>query len=188
MLNILQNTWPWYISGALLAVVMGSLLFLGKSFGLSSTLRHMCAIGGAGKRIEFFNYDWKEYKWNMVLIVGAVIGGLIGSTILKNPEPMALSQATINDLSALGFSTETVNLAPPELFNWSSLLTGKGLIFMIMGGFLVGFGTRYAAGCTSGHAISGLSNLQLPSLIAVVGFFIGGLFVTYVIIPFAAIL
>ncbi|MCB0842631.1 MAG: YeeE/YedE family protein [Bacteroidetes bacterium] len=186
MLEILKNTWPWYISGAMLTLVMGLLLFLGKSFGLSSTLRHMCAIGGAGKRIPFFNYDWRQYNWNMVLILGAIIGGFIGSTVLKNPEPIQLSEATIHDLAELGFSTQTTNLAPTEIFNWSGLLTLKGFVFMIIGGFLVGFGTRYAAGCTSGHAISGLSNLQISSLIAVAGFFIGGLIVTYVVIPVVA--
>jgi uncharacterized membrane protein YedE/YeeE len=54
---------------------------------------------------------------------------------------------------------------------------------MVIGGFLVGFGTRYAGGCTSGHAISGLSNLQFASLIATIGFFAGGLIATHLLYP-----
>ena len=75
------------------------------------------------------------------------------------------------------------NLEPGSLFNWNYLFTWKGLFLFVGGGFFIGFGTRYAGGCTSGHAITGLSNLQLPSLIAVIGFFIGGLFTTWLLFP-----
>jgi uncharacterized membrane protein YedE/YeeE len=52
---------------------------------------------------------------------------------------------------------------------------------LLVGGVLIGFGTRYAGGCTSGH-VSGLSNLQIPSLKAVIGFF-GGLIMSYFYSP-----
>jgi uncharacterized membrane protein YedE/YeeE len=75
-------------------------------------------------------------------------------------------------------------LLPEQLFNWQQLLTVRGFIVIVLGGFLVGFGTRYAGGCTSGHAIMGLSNLQLPSLIATLSFMAGGFIMANVILPF----
>jgi len=96
---------------------------------------------------------------------------------------MALSPATISDLETLGFSNIGEALLPPELFATENLGSLKNLGLLIIAGFLVGFGTRYAGGCTSGHAITGLSNLQIPSLIAVIGFFIGGLLMTHFILP-----
>lgn len=168
----------------MIALVMFLLLYAGKSFGVSSTLRAMCAAGGAGKRFQFFNYPWKAEIWNLVFIGGTLVGGFVAGQWLVDPEPIQLSAETVADLSALGVSTDTHQLAPADLFNWSSLGSVRGLIVIVLGGFLVGFGARYAGGCTSGHAISGLSNLQLPSLIAVIGFFIGGLLMTHLILPF----
>lgn len=158
------------------------LLWAGGQFGVSSTLRSVCAIGGAGKRIKFFDYDWKSQIWNLVFVGGAVIGGFIAQKFLANPNPLVLSEATIADLNALGIKFDG-GLLPMQLFSWSSLATLKGFLVIVAGGFLVGFGTRYAGGCTSGHAISGLSNLQVPSLIAVIGFFIGGLIMTFLLFP-----
>lgn len=183
MIEFISQPWPWHISGLMIVLVMGALLFLGKSFGVSSTLRTVCAIGGAGKRISFFDFNWKKEIWNLVFIFGALIGGFIAHAFLSSPDPMTISAATSTDLAAMGLSTNFQELAPMEIFSWSGLFTLKGFILIVGGGFLVGFGTRYAGGCTSGHAISGLSNLQLPSLIAVVGFFIGGLTMTYLVLP-----
>lgn len=182
MIDIISKSWPWFVSGPLIAFVMFLLLWVGGSFGVSSTLRSICSIGGAGKNCEFFAFDWKSQKWNLVFVFGAVIGGFIATTFLSSSEPLALSAATINDLAALNISFDG-GLAPNELFSWESLLTIKGILVLVVGGFLVGFGARWAGGCTSGHAISGLSNLQLPSLIAVIGFFIGGLIMTFFIFP-----
>lgn len=183
-MDLLRSAWPWYVSGPLLTTILGLMLFMGKTFGISSTLRDLCAIGGAGKTSSFFQYRWQDQIWNLVFVVGALLGGMIAATVLSNPEPVQLSSATLSALGAQGFSTDTHHLAPPEIFSWSSLLSVKGIIFIVVGGFLVGFGTRYAAGCTSGHAITGLSNLQISSLIAVIGFFLGGLFVTHLIFPY----
>ena len=83
----------------------------------------------------------------------------------------------------LGFENAGKSLLPAELYGWNSVLSIKGLTILIIGGFLVGFGTRYAGGCTSGHAITGLSSLQMPSLIAVIGFFIGGLIMVHLLFP-----
>ncbi|MFT6961760.1 MAG: putative membrane protein YedE/YeeE [Flammeovirgaceae bacterium] len=166
----------------MIALVMFLLLWAGGQFGVSSTLRTFCSIGGVGKRFSFFNFDWKSQIWNVVFISGAVIGGWIAHTFLASDVPLELSQATQADLSTLGIVFNG-DLVPESIFNWANLLTPTGLFTMVFGGILIGFGTRWAGGCTSGHAISGLSNLQLPSLIAVVGFFIGGLFTTFVVFP-----
>lgn len=182
MVDFISQAWPWYISGPMIALVMFLLLYTGKRFGVSSSLKTMCTIGGAGKRVPFFDVDWKGQVWNIVFVLGAVIGGYIASTFLSSPEPLTLSEATTTDLKALGIVFDG-GLAPSSIFNWESLLTFRGFVMMILGGFMVGFGTRWADGCTSGHAISGLSNLQLSSLIAVVGFFLGGLIVTHLIFP-----
>ncbi len=178
----LIQPWPWYVAGPLIALIMITLLWFGKSFGVSSTMRSLCTIGGAGNVAEFFKFDWKAQRWNLIFIAGAFIGGFLVNQFFPDPNPVAVSEATVQELNNLGIAHEP-GLIPTSLFNWSNLLTVPGFIVMIVGGFLVGFGARYAGGCTSGHAISGLSNLQTPSLLAVVGFFIGGLFTTHVILP-----
>lgn len=182
MLEFIQQPWPWYISGPMLTLVMFLLLQAGQGFGVSSTLRTSCSILGAGKRASFFDFDWKSQIWNLVFVGGAIAGGFIASNFLSSSEPLVIAATTQNDLQALGISFNG-GLAPDELFSLESLLTVKGFITIVLGGFLVGFGARWAGGCTSGHAISGLSNLQIPSLIAVIGFFIGGLLMTHLIFP-----
>lgn len=182
-MEFILEPWPWYISGPLIAIVMFLLLYFGKTFGMSSNLRTLCSIGGAGKKVEFFKFDWKAQRWNLVVVFGAIVGGFIAHHLLSNPTHIDLSQETISDLNELGFSNVGQSLLPPELFSWENVFTLKGMLILIIGGFLVGFGTRYAGGCTSGHAITGLSSLQLPSLIAVIGFFIGGLIMIHFIYP-----
>src|SRR5690606_7375830 len=149
----------------------------------SDTLRTTCAIGGAGRMSEFFDFDWKKQIWNLIFVLGAIIGGFIASTWLQQPEPIPLAQDTVNKLQAFGIENPGADYLPVEIFSWEGLLTLRGFLMLVVGGFLIGFGARYAGGCTSGHAISGLSNLQLPSLIAVIGFFIGGLIMTYLLLP-----
>ena len=182
-MEFLSQPWPWYVAGPLIAFIMLSLLLSGKRFGMSSNLRSMCAIMGAGKHCEFFDFNWKAQSWNLVFALGLIIGGFISNQWL-NAEGVGISQETISELQSLGMVNPGESIAPSEFFNWDNLLTVKGLSVVILGGFLVGFGARYAGGCTSGHAISGLSDLQIPSLIAVTGFFIGGLMITYFITPF----
>ncbi len=183
VIEIISQPWPWYVAGPLIAAVMFALLLLGKTFGVSSTLRSTCAAIGAGKTSDFFRFDWKSQTWNLAFVAGAMVGGFVVTQWLPNPEPIQLAEATIVRLQSLGITDPGAAYLPASVFRWESLLTLKGFIILVGGGFLVGFGTRYAGGCTSGHAISGLSNLQLPSLIAVIGFFIGGLVMTYFILP-----
>jgi uncharacterized membrane protein YedE/YeeE len=182
MLEILRQPWPWYTSGAAIAFIMVLLLYYGKSFGVSANLRTMCTIAGAGKNVKFFDFDWTTQKWNLLFLFGSVLGGVLASTLLKSDQPLNLSSATIKDLRALGIHFDG-QLNPADIFDMGHALTLKGFLTLLTGGLLVGFGSRYAGGCTSGHAISGLSNLQVPSLIAVVGFFAGGLIMTYFLLP-----
>lgn len=182
MLEILKQPWPWYTSGIAIAFIMVLLLVFGKSFGFSSNLRTICTLAGAGKKHSFFDFDWKTQRWNLLFLVGAIIGGIISATLLKSEAPLALSQATINDLAKIRIDFDG-QLNPSQLFGSDFISSPKGIFILLIGGLLVGFGSRYAGGCTSGHAISGLSNLQLPSLIAVIGFFIGGLLMTHLLLP-----
>lgn len=183
MLDFLSQPWPWYIAGPLIGLIVPLLLLIGgKQFGVSSNLRHMCAATLSG-RVDFFEYDWKRSGgWNLVFILGVVIGAALSATWLDHPDVVAISDATRADLAALGI-TDFRGLVPDDLISWSALGSLPGFVAVVIGGFLVGFGARYAGGCTSGHAISGLANLQIPSLMAVVGFFVGGLFVTHLLLP-----
>ncbi len=183
-MEFISQPWPWYVAGPLIAFIMLSLLLSGKRFGLSSNLRSVCAMMGAGKNCEFFDFNWKDQTWNLVFVFGLLLGGWIANQWMMNPEEMILSEQTVTELKSFGLANPGETLVPMEVFNFDNLLTTKGIITIILGGFLVGFGSRYAGGCTSGHAISGLSDLQLPSLIAVIGFFIGGLTVTYLVLPY----
>lgn len=183
MMELLFRPWPWYVAGPLIGLVVPVLLLLdNKQFGISANLRHACAIVAPG-RVEFFRYDWRRVGgWNLAFIAGVLLGGFIAAQWLASDVPIAISQATKSDLSALGVR-DFSGLVPRDLFNWASLLTVRGVVMLVGGGLLVGFGTAYAGGCTSGHAISGLADLQLPSLIAVLGFFAGGLLTTWLILP-----
>ena len=183
MLELLSEPWPWYVAGPLIGLMAPLLLlFVGKPFGISSSLRHICAAT-VPRGIEYFRYNWKQRgAWSLTFAVGVLLGGVIAGTLLLNPSPVAISEATNTDLAALGI-TDFNGLMPAELISWSSLGTLPGFIFIVVGGFLLGFGARYAGGCTSGHGITGLATLQVSSLVAVVGFFIGGLFITHLVLP-----
>ncbi len=188
MIDFISQPWHWAVSGVMIVFVMFILHWFGNRFGVSSNLNTICAMGGAGKNIEYFNFDWKEKRWNLVFIFGAIIGGYIAINFLASPEPVQISEATRAHFESLGVHTprtlsEGNGYVPAEIFATANIFSLKNLIMLVLGGFLVGFGARYAGGCTSGHAISGLSNLQLPSLISVIGFFIGGLFMAWIVLP-----
>jgi uncharacterized membrane protein YedE/YeeE len=182
MLSWFTEPWPWYVAGPIIGLFVPALLLAGnKVFGVSSNLRHLCSALAPGK-LEYFLYDWKRTGlWNLVFLAGIVIGGFLASH--WGAHDIAISSETKASLAKLGIN-DFSGVAPHELFSWHALLTLRGFVSVVLGGFLVGFGTAYAGGCTSGHAISGLADFQLPSLIAVVGFFVGGLAATYFILPY----
>jgi uncharacterized protein len=185
MMNLLLEPWPWYIAGPLIGLMVPLLLLIGgKSFGVSANLRHMCAaIVPSG--IPLFEYDWRrEGAWNLLFALGILVGGfLAAAALLPDGYAVAISDATRRDLRALGLQDLSGHV-PQEMMGWQALASARGWLALGLGGFLVGFGSRWAGGCTSGHAISGLATFQVPSLIAVLGFFAGGLLMTHAIMPF----
>ena len=185
VLGFLSQPWHWAVSGAAIALVLFLLTWMGRSFGVSMAFKDFCAIAGAGKKFEFFRMDIKDEYWRLAFVFGALGGGVIAALFLASPDPVAISGSTIAHLKDWNMeyyvtTEEETGLFNTILFNFKNV---GGIILAIVGGFLVGFGSRYADGCTSGHAISGLSHLQLPSLLTVIGFFIGGLLMTWVIMP-----
>jgi len=182
-MELITQPWPWYVAGPLIAMVMFALLYFGESFGISSNLRTLCAISGADKHVAFFRIKKDQHIWNLIFVIGALLGGYLAHHYLVTESPLVLSEKTSLSLEQLGFQTPGTEYLPSEIFGLARLKSFSGWAILLIGGVLVGFGARYAGGCTSGHAISGLSNLQLPSLIAVVGFFIGGLLMVHLIMP-----
>ncbi|MCC5919634.1 MAG: YeeE/YedE family protein [Cyclobacteriaceae bacterium] len=182
ILEIIRQPWPWYIAGPLIGLTVPALLILGnKTFGISSSLRHACAACMPAN-IPFFQYNWKKEIWNVVFVLGIFIGGIIATFGLSNPDTIVIAESTQEDLKELGI-TDFSSLMPAEIFSWDVLASPAGIVFFVIGGFLVGFGTRYAGGCTSGHAIMGISNLQWPSLVATIFFMLGGFAMVHLIFP-----
>ncbi len=178
----ITQPWPWYVAGPLIGLTVPILLIIGnKPFGISSTLRHVCAAC-LPANIPMFNYNWKKEIWNLVFVLGIFTGGIIANLFLFNPNGIEINSHLQADLAAYGV-THIDGLVPTQLFSWKSLLTLRGFLMIVVGGFLVGFGTRYGGGCTSGHAIMGLSNLQWPSLVATCSFMLGGFMMANFILP-----
>lgn len=182
MIDLLKQPWPWYVAGPLVGLTVPALLVLGnKSFGISSSLRHICA-SCLPANIPFFQYNWRREAWNLFFVFGIFLGGAVAFNLLANPDPVDVAPALATELAGYGIANYA-HLVPQDIFNWQSLLTPRGFIMTVVGGFLVGFGTRYAGGCTSGHAIMGLSTLQWPSLVATASFMVGGFIMANWILP-----
>ncbi len=182
MIDLLKGPWPWYVAGPLIGLTVPTLLILGnKAFGISSSLSHICAACFPAN-ISFFKYDWKKEAWNLFFVLGIFIGGMIAANLLKNPDPVDINPKLAVELSEYGIVNYS-NVVPAEVVSWDSLFTIKGFIMIVVGGFLIGFGTRYAGGCTSGHSIMGLSTLQWPSLVATCCFMAGGFLMANIILP-----
>jgi uncharacterized membrane protein YedE/YeeE len=183
MTELLKQPWPWYVAGAFAGLTVPALLLLGnKHFGISANLRHLCAACFPGK-VSFFRYNWRKEIWNLFFVAGILIGGFLAAQFLSNPAALSVDPRLVEEVGRYGIR-DTGSLLPAEIFSWESLLTPRGLVLLVGGGFLVGFGTRYAGGCTSGHSIMGLSNLQFPSLVATMSFMAGGILMANVILPF----
>ena len=183
MLQFLQQPWPWYIAGPLIGLTVPALLILGnKNFGISSSLRHTCAAC-IPSGIEYFKYDWKKEIWNLVFVLGVIVGGFLAAQLLANPNEIIINENLKSELVGYGMTDFSNALVPADVVSWESLLSIKGILMIIVGGFFVGFGTRYAGGCTSGHSIMGLSALSWPSLVATVCFMIGGFIAANLLLP-----
>jgi uncharacterized membrane protein YedE/YeeE len=181
-IEILKQPWPWYVAGAIIGLIVPLLLIIGnKTFGISSNLRHICAACFPAN-IPFFKYNWKKESWNLFFVGGIILGAFIATHYLSNSNSIIINANLKSELKSLNVN-DFQHLLPNDLFSLSSLFTIRGFVLMVIGGFLVGFGTRYANGCTSGHAIMGLSNLQWPSLVATICFMIGGFIMTNFILP-----
>lgn len=181
-LDLVRDPWPWWVAGPAVGLMVPVLLVgANRALGVSSSLRHLCAAARPGK-IEYFRYDWKAETWNLLFVLGIAIGAGVGAKLLANPATVDLSARTVADLAALGVKDQA-GLLPRSIFSWEGLVTLPGFVSIVIGGFLVGFGARYADGCTAGHAIFGLSSFQLVSLLAVLGFFAGGLLTTHLLMP-----
>lgn len=182
-MEVITQPWPWYVAGPAIAVILFLLNFFGKNFGVSTNLETFCTIGGAGRFVDYFKNDWKARTWSLVFVLGIIIGGFISSHYLMESQAIDLNPKTVQELAELGFANAGSEYLPSEIFSVENFLSLKGIGILVIGGIFIGFGTRYAGGCTSGHAITGLSSLQLPSLIATIGFFAGGLLMTWVLFP-----
>ena len=184
MLQFLQQPWPWYIAGPLIGLTVPALLILGnKNFGISSSLRHVCAAC-IPANIEYFKYDWKKEIWNLIFVLGIMIGGFLAAYYLDNPSEIVVAPSLKTELQSYGIQDYSNALIPADIVNWASVFTFKGFFILVIGGFLVGFGTRYAGGCTSGHSIMGISAMNWPSLLATICFMIGGFLTANWILPF----
>ena len=182
MMELIKQPWPWYVAGALIGLTVPTLLILGnKHFGISANLRHACAAC-LPANIKFFKYEWKKEIWNFFFVGGILIGGFLAAQFLFTPDPIQVHPNLMKELSSYGIQDNS-KLLPSELFSFDSLFTIRGMIMLVMGGFLVGFGARYAGGCTSGHAIMGISDLQVPSMIATAAFMVGGFFMANILLP-----
>jgi uncharacterized membrane protein YedE/YeeE len=187
MIETLSKPWPWWAAGAIIGLIVPALLILGnKHFGLSANLRHACAACFPAD-IKFFKYEWRKEVWNFFFVGGIIAGAIIASTVLADPEPVKVAPELATELQGYGI-TDFSSMIPTELISWESLLSVRGFIMLVLGGFLVGFGSRYAGGCTSGHAIMGLSDLQWPSLVATIFFMVGGFIMANLILPYIMVL
>ena len=182
-MQVITQPWPWYVAGPAIAFVFFLLFYFGKSFGVSTNLETFCTIGGAGRVVNYFKTDWKARIWNLIFVIGIIIGGFISFNYLMQSQSINLNPFTVQELTELGFMDAGNEYVPAEIFSTNNLLSLRGIGILVTAGLFIGFGTRYASGCTSGHAITGLSSLQLPSLIATIGFFTGGLLMTWFLFP-----
>ncbi|RYY58292.1 MAG: YeeE/YedE family protein [Chitinophagaceae bacterium] len=183
MLDFLKQPWSWYVAGILIGLTVPALLILGnKHFGISANLRHACAAC-IPANIKFFQYNWKKETWNLFFAAGIVLGAFIASYFLADPAPVKVAPALLSELKGYGIQ-DHANVLPSELFSFSALLTVRGFILLVVGGFFVGFGARYAGGCTSGHSIMGISDFQVPSMIATASFMAGGFIMANLVLPY----
>ena len=153
-MDFILQPWPWWLSGILIGLTVPLLYILaGQGFGISTSLQQFGAMCSPGSKLSYLkDYNHRKGMWTLMFVIGITIGGFVATHYLSS--------------------------APIELLPESFMNVG-GAVRLFLGGILIGFGTRYAGGCTSGHAITGIANLNWPSLVATIFFFVGGLGVTW---------
>ncbi|MEI8280469.1 MAG: YeeE/YedE thiosulfate transporter family protein [Bacteroidota bacterium] len=179
-----NHPWPWYIAGPLLGLTVPLLLLIGnKPFGASAIFRHLCAIVIQKKEWKYFKYDWSKESWNFYFIGGIVLGGAIAATLIPNLGELKLHPYLVDLYHGLGINDFSQGV-PKQIFNMEGLRNVEGIVFVLAGGFMVGFGSRYAGGDNSGHMILGVARLNKPSIITTACFFVGGYIGAHYIVPF----
>lgn len=139
-MNWISQPWPWYVAGPLIGLIVPALLLIGnKTFGISSSLRHVCAACFPSN-LSFFKYDWKKESWNLFFVGGIMLGGFLTAFLMPNEGLVTVSPELQAELASYGINDYS-GLVPVQLFNWHALFSLKGLLLMVFGGFLVGFGT-----------------------------------------------
>lgn len=153
MTDFIMQPWPWWFSGILIGLTVPMLFWLaGKSFGISTSFQEVGAMCAPCNLTYLKRHKWRSGIWTLVFAVGIALRSF--------------------------FAVRFLSAAPVEFLPESFYSVG-GAIRLLVGGILVGFGTRYAGGCTSGHSITGIANLNWPSLVATLFFFVGGMAVTW---------
>jgi len=178
---VAQRPWPWWVAGPIIGLTVPLLLLVGnRLLGVSGTLRVICGAFDTG-RVRFFRFDWKgQGLWNLVFSAG--MGGLLAGTLLASSDPVGISEAARAGLAADGVA-DFAHFVPRDVFAFGSLASARGLLVMGVGGLLMGFGAAYGGGCTSGHGIAGLADLQPASFIAVFSMFAGGILASFFLLP-----
>jgi uncharacterized membrane protein YedE/YeeE len=180
--DIVFKPWPWYVVGPLIGLTVPLLLLIeNKTLGVSANLRHICAAVIPLKP-KFFNYNWKAHQWNLLFALGIVFAGIFANVAGLMEYNFEINSDLQKELTLYNVQLHAQEM-PDFIFSISALSFYKTWLLLIVGGLLVGFGTRYAGGCTSGHAIAGLSGLQWPSLIATICFMLGGIISANFILP-----
>src|ERR1043165_7214140 len=149
LISLIRGPWPWYVSGPLIGLFVPLLLLIGnKQLGMTGALRATCAAI-APSDLDFFRYDWKKSgSWNIALAAGILVGAVLAVAMLGGGATPAVSPRTRDAIAALGLASPS-GLVPAQLFSWRALLTLRGALSIIGGGFLVGFGSSYEIGRTS---------------------------------------
>jgi uncharacterized membrane protein YedE/YeeE len=147
----------WAVAGASVAGITLLLLFVAnRRLGISSGFDDLCSLVLPQ---PYFRRSaiTSGRPWRLPFLAGLVLGGFLSALLGGGWSPTW----------ALGMFDEVVGWGPAGKVAW-----------MFVGGLFIGFGTRLAGGCTSGHGIFGLSNLELPSLLSTVSFMAGGMMTT----------
>lgn len=150
-----EPLFPWYVVGPMLGLIVPLLLLVGnKMFRITTTFQHFCAALLPTKNIPFLQYDWKPQLWNFSFVLGF---------ILATP------------IFHLLFPAHVLTFLPESFYSL------EGVLLLFGGGILIGFGARYAGGCTAGTAITGLATFQFVTAYGVLSFFGSAIITSFIL-------